>query len=69
MKAKFEEVIIEETGFGESGPVPAYCARVWRDDPFRLEWAYGATESEAYAMCKAEPAVIELEHCEALMSE
>ena len=53
-------MIIEATGFGEGAVVPGWCARVYRDEPRRLEWAYGATSESAQAACEATPLVISL---------
>lgn len=57
MKAEFEKIIYERTG--RLGNV-AVCARVWREAPARLEWAYGANEADALRNLEAAPVVIEL---------
>jgi hypothetical protein len=69
MKAEFDRVIVERTGFGPGARVPEFVARVWRRDPACLEWAYGETERDAYANCMTDTSVIHLNALEALVSE
>lgn len=64
MKAKFDEIILEVTGLLADR---AFSARRWRQNPYRLEWAYGATEEQAYACCEVKPNVILLADVEALI--
>lgn len=69
MRAEFDKVIVERTGFGVGAQVPEFVARVWRREPERLEWAYGEADRDAYANCITDPVVIDLNALETLVTE
>ncbi len=60
MKAEIDKVFVEPTGFKAGDRVPMFVARCYRQEPSRMEWAYGDSETDAFTRCKVEPQVLDL---------